>query len=90
MEHVDHILIVDDDRAVVDTFARMLKLEGFNVATAISPESRTGSSRATAAVTADSARSGSELSASAPPRAGSPSCTRGRESLSPCLRLPAP
>ncbi len=32
------ILIVDDDRAVVDTFARMLKLEGFNVATAISPE----------------------------------------------------
>lgn len=32
------ILIVDDDRAVVDTFARMLKLEGFNVATAINPE----------------------------------------------------
>jgi two-component system, OmpR family, response regulator PrrA len=32
------ILIVDDDRAVVDTFARMLKLEGFAVATAINPE----------------------------------------------------
>jgi DNA-binding response OmpR family regulator len=32
------ILVVDDDRAVVDTFARMLKLEGFNVATAINPE----------------------------------------------------
>lgn len=32
------ILIVDDDRAVVDTFSRMLKLEGFNVATAITPE----------------------------------------------------
>ena len=32
------ILIVDDDRAVADTFARMLKLEGFNVATAVNPE----------------------------------------------------
>jgi two-component system response regulator PrrA len=32
------ILIVDDDRAVVDTFARMLKLEGFSVATAVNPE----------------------------------------------------
>ncbi len=32
------ILIVDDDRAVVDTFARMLTLEGFNVATAINSE----------------------------------------------------
>ena len=32
------ILIVDDDRAVADTFARMLKLEGFTVATAISAE----------------------------------------------------
>jgi two-component system response regulator PrrA len=32
------ILIVDDDRAVADTFARMLKLEGFNVATAINAE----------------------------------------------------
>jgi DNA-binding response OmpR family regulator len=29
------ILIVDDDRSVADTFARMLKLEGFEVATAI-------------------------------------------------------
>lgn len=29
---------MDDDRAVVDTFARMLKLEGFAVATAINPE----------------------------------------------------
>ena len=28
------ILIVDDDRSVTDTFARMLKLEGFTVATA--------------------------------------------------------
>jgi two-component system response regulator PrrA len=32
------ILIVDDDRAVADTFARMLKLEGFQVATAVNPE----------------------------------------------------
>jgi two-component system response regulator PrrA len=32
------ILIVDDDRAVTDTFARMLKLEGFDVATAINAE----------------------------------------------------
>ena len=32
------ILIVDDDRSVADTFARMLKLEGFGVATAISAE----------------------------------------------------
>ena len=29
------ILIVDDDRSVADTFARMLKLEGFSVATAL-------------------------------------------------------
>ena len=32
------ILIVDDDRSVADTFARMLKLEGFNVATALNAE----------------------------------------------------
>lgn len=32
------ILIVDDDRSVADTFARMLKLEGFIVATALSAE----------------------------------------------------
>jgi two-component system response regulator PrrA len=32
------ILIVDDDRAVVDTFERMLRLEGFSVATAVNPE----------------------------------------------------
>jgi len=32
------ILIVDDDRSVTDTFARMLKLEGFEVATAVNPE----------------------------------------------------
>jgi DNA-binding response OmpR family regulator len=32
------ILIVDDDHSVADTFARMLKLEGFNVATALSAE----------------------------------------------------
>jgi two-component system response regulator PrrA len=29
------ILIVDDDRSVAETFARMLKLEGFSVATAL-------------------------------------------------------
>ena len=32
------ILIVDDDRSVAETFARMLKLEGFTVATALSAE----------------------------------------------------
>jgi two-component system response regulator PrrA len=32
------ILIVDDDRSVADTFARMLKLEGFDVATALSAD----------------------------------------------------
>lgn len=32
------ILIVDDDRAVADTFARMLTLEGYNVATAVNAE----------------------------------------------------
>jgi DNA-binding response OmpR family regulator len=32
------ILIVDDDRSVADTFARMLKLEGFAVATALNAE----------------------------------------------------
>jgi DNA-binding response OmpR family regulator len=32
------ILIVDDDRSVADTFSRMLKLEGFNVVTALSAE----------------------------------------------------
>jgi CheY-like chemotaxis protein len=32
------ILIVDDDRSVADTFARMLKLEGFDVATASNAE----------------------------------------------------
>ena len=32
------ILIVDDDQSVADTFSRMLKLEGFEVATAISAE----------------------------------------------------
>ena len=32
------ILIVDDDRSVVDTFASMLKLEGYGVATALSAE----------------------------------------------------
>jgi DNA-binding response OmpR family regulator len=34
---VGTILIVDDDRSVADTFARMLQLEGFNVATALDP-----------------------------------------------------
>jgi DNA-binding response OmpR family regulator len=32
------ILVVDDDRSVTDTFARMLKLEGFGVATALTAE----------------------------------------------------
>lgn len=32
------ILIVDDDRSVADTFARMLRLEGFEVATALSAD----------------------------------------------------
>jgi DNA-binding response OmpR family regulator len=32
------ILIVDDDRSVADTFARMLKLEGYGVATALNAE----------------------------------------------------
>ena len=31
------ILIVDDDRSVVDTFSRLLKLEGFNVSSALDP-----------------------------------------------------
>ena len=31
------ILIVDDDQSVVDTFSRLLKLEGFEVATALDP-----------------------------------------------------
>ncbi|HUR32178.1 MAG TPA: response regulator [Vicinamibacterales bacterium] len=33
------ILIVDDDEAVTQTFARMLRMEGFNVRTAINAES---------------------------------------------------
>ena len=32
------ILIVDDDRSVADTFATMLKLEGFGVMTALSAD----------------------------------------------------
>jgi DNA-binding response OmpR family regulator len=32
------VLIVDDDRSVADTFARMLKLEGFGVVTALSAD----------------------------------------------------
>ncbi len=32
------ILVVDDDRAVADTFSRMLKLEGFQVSTALNAE----------------------------------------------------
>jgi len=32
------ILVVDDDRAVADTFSRMLKLEGFSVSTALNAE----------------------------------------------------
>jgi DNA-binding response OmpR family regulator len=33
----DRILIVDDDESVVDTFSRLLKLEGFTVSTALDP-----------------------------------------------------
>ena len=32
------ILVIDDDRAVADTFSRMLTLEGFSVATALDAE----------------------------------------------------
>ena len=32
------ILIVDDDSAVAETFSRMLKLEGYDVVTALDPE----------------------------------------------------
>lgn len=32
------ILIVDDDSAVAETFSRMLRLEGYQVATALEPE----------------------------------------------------
>ena len=32
------ILIVDDDSAVAETFSRMLRLEGYEVATALDPE----------------------------------------------------
>jgi DNA-binding response OmpR family regulator len=32
------ILVVDDDRSVADTFARMLRMEGFKAATALSAE----------------------------------------------------
>lgn len=35
---VPSILIVDDDQSVTDTFARMLRLEGFTVYTALNPE----------------------------------------------------
>jgi DNA-binding response OmpR family regulator len=34
---IGSILIVDDDRSVAETFARMLQLEGFSVATALDP-----------------------------------------------------
>ena len=37
-DHPRTILIVDDDRSVADTFARLLELEGFKVATALSAE----------------------------------------------------
>jgi CheY-like chemotaxis protein len=36
------ILIVDDDRSVADTFARILKLEGFTVATAFNADEGIG------------------------------------------------
>jgi DNA-binding response OmpR family regulator len=39
------ILIVDDDRSVADTFARMLQLEGFGVVTAISADAGLSAAR---------------------------------------------
>ena len=39
------ILIVDDDRSVADTFARMLKLEGFGVVTALSADAGLSAAR---------------------------------------------
>ncbi len=33
------VLVIDDDREIADTFARMLRLEGFHVRTAVSAES---------------------------------------------------
>ena len=36
---IGSILIVDDDEAVTQTFARMLRLEGYSVRTAVSAES---------------------------------------------------
>jgi DNA-binding response OmpR family regulator len=41
------ILIVDDDRSVADTFARMLKLEGFGVMTALSADAGFTAAQAT-------------------------------------------
>jgi DNA-binding response OmpR family regulator len=35
---VHRILIVDDDRSVIETFSRMLRFEGFDVQTAVNPE----------------------------------------------------
>ena len=40
------ILIVDDDRSVADTFARMLQLEGFGVMTALSADAGLAAARA--------------------------------------------
>src|SRR5215203_242668 len=37
--HDETILIVDDDQGVTETFARMLKLEGYKVRTAMNAES---------------------------------------------------
>jgi CheY-like chemotaxis protein len=37
-DHPRTILIVDDDRSVADTFARLLELEGFKVHTALNAE----------------------------------------------------
>src|SRR5215213_3589333 len=36
--HLDTILIVDDDQGVRESFARMLKLEGYRVRTAMNAE----------------------------------------------------
>jgi two-component system response regulator PrrA len=40
------VLIVDDDASVIQTFARMLRLEGYNVATALDAETGFRTTRA--------------------------------------------
>ncbi|MFH1475163.1 MAG: hypothetical protein ABIG85_04810 [Chloroflexota bacterium] len=69
------ILVVDDDRAVADTFSRMLVLEGFAVATALNAES--------GLELADQARPDSALRAVATAK---PSSTSMREKVSATAR----